>query len=641
MKNRPLKKKNYLDQPEHPTHQLSVKNLDKIIAYYQDKYQIKIFLNGSLSKEKIKERIDSIQTKIDTFTQSNIKYFHYLEAHLTDEKSFSKIFANFTESKDLYIELQKFLTENNVFRKDLTEEEKIFINRICEEKFKDIFDILIKKYFKQLAILKSNCGLTQAEVNDEIRKIQSNLKNDEAFGYIYTNGLIEGSTHFEVLILTKDKVIKPVSWYLRNNQEFESSYMYHTPATIIKTTGHTPAPQADATSCGTLGLKYLKELLKNQAKGLGQSLTFDYQNTEGEIVHFFLPSPEVLRYSQSNLYIQLMRALVAGDNNPENNYIEIKHNGKSYKVTKLETLLQHSLAYSEQLRHRFIDVKTMECIQSNTQDKLMLAHYDQNIEAVHRLLKSLSEFRQKWLQRFDAIEQQRNEMDSHHGRNLYLAYSTVKMMEIVANTSDQPKIHSTASNNDQDTFFTSSQSTPQQSDVVKEPYIDLNFNLESHNEDDEESDDEYIKSDEASENNDNNEVKIETPDYKKTLTEILDMLNDHQKYIIKGIGKVKKYINEEGRKEKEDKRMTASAYRLASQLEVILKNKQDITEAEFEKIANNIELELFNKTKATRGSLFFGLGKRDITTAILYKNIIDKLNAIKPVKNSPTLINKN
>lgn len=97
------------------------------------------------------------------------------------------------------------------------------------------------------------------------------------------------------------------------------------------------SPQATSTGCGSLGVAYLKELLKNDAQQLRNSCLVvsglrpasASAATGGS--SFLLPSPQVLRYSQRSLFNRLASAMV--DANPAS--VVVQHQGASYVVPTL------------------------------------------------------------------------------------------------------------------------------------------------------------------------------------------------------------------------------------------------------------------------------------------------------------------
>jgi hypothetical protein len=158
--------------------------------------------------------------------------------------------------------------------------------------------------------------------------------------------------------------------------------------------GRQVSPQAGSIGCGTLGLSYLKQYLKDDAKQLNEgSLLVDVQ-LDGEAVNFHLPSAQVLKYSQSDLYAKLMRAIVAG----EEPTAKVHHNGDEHEVRTLQGLIEAGAT---------------------------IGRPDGGAMA-----GGLDAFRAAWLAQCDASDQQRAQMRAG-ARNHYLAYSSARLTEKV------------------------------------------------------------------------------------------------------------------------------------------------------------------------------------------------------------------
>lgn len=151
------------------------------------------------------------------------------------------------------------------------------------------------------------------------------------------------------------------------------------------------AAQTDSSSCGSLAISLLKELLKKNAHQLLHdcliiSKAEHKDPSQDPIVDQFLPSPQSLRYSQSTLFIKVARAIVAGME-PE---VDVHHRGQTYRVRTL-TGLQALGSPMTMVDGRQADV---------------------------------SDFRARWLQQFDEVAMPaRRAMQSgpeDGGRNLYL-----------------------------------------------------------------------------------------------------------------------------------------------------------------------------------------------------------------------------
>lgn len=121
----------------------------------------------------------------------------------------------------------------------------------------------------------------------------------------------------------------------------QPAHLFHADPWHFMAPGKATCPQASGVGCATLGLSYLKEYLKDDAHQLNHFTSMVVHRPAGsdpaaEPVRFHLPSPQVLRYSQSALYTKLMAAMVAG----RDDHAEVHHQGRSFKVLTLRGVLR-------------------------------------------------------------------------------------------------------------------------------------------------------------------------------------------------------------------------------------------------------------------------------------------------------------
>ncbi|MBR7964677.1 hypothetical protein KDW41_30400 [Burkholderia vietnamiensis] len=98
--------------------------------------------------------------------------------------------------------------------------------------------------------------------------------------------------------------------------------------------GEIIGPQADMFRCGPLGLSYLKEYLKNDAENLKFSLLISSGTPDSEI-NFMLPCPQVLRYSQSSRYVDIIKHIVLSDDD----LVVNKRNDEEVRVPTLRSFI--------------------------------------------------------------------------------------------------------------------------------------------------------------------------------------------------------------------------------------------------------------------------------------------------------------
>ncbi|HAT3977269.1 TPA: hypothetical protein RG395_002861 [Legionella pneumophila] len=405
-------KMRFIWEGDFSSYQLKAADLRPITRHYKQKNHIQIVINGEhpFGQELISKKLAAMDEQIKGLNDDSLKYALYIQKHwlqpgyLGDQFCISNMFGS--DFSKVYKELKQllapYLTNDGEIKKGLSTQELLDLNEIVKAKFAALFDAKITRYIAFLDESKSDVCLDKQEVIDEIKKIQSGLKPGQLAGYVYTNNRRVGESHFEVVIIGPETIIKPVHW---GNQGRESGLysedltgMFDTKIdSFVQTTSAIPLPQAGHEECGTLGIMYLNELLKDNAKQLQEdSLRFSFYDKGNSLAHFFFPSPQVLRFSQSSAYNSVIKAML--EDAPD---VEVIHGNKKYRVKTLRGILEESIEAAK------------KCGNSE------LAARNQKI------LDDLPSFRKHWLQSYDLCEQKRSLMEDRH--NLYLAYTTQRM----------------------------------------------------------------------------------------------------------------------------------------------------------------------------------------------------------------------
>ncbi len=257
----------------------------------------------------------------------------------------------------------------------------------------------------------------------EIQKLQLKLKPNETLGYIYAVHAKIAVPHFDVLILTRDKIIRPIQWngrlflslpYFGLDEHLEVCDLEQEEKNSKK---FPETPQKTQRICATLGLLHLKELLKNNAQQLKEfTLCFQYYPTwqdeedePRELCQFFFPSPQPLRYSEVNSYNKILVEILMNTEAAE----KVAVKGTSFWVRSLHKILIDSIDIAKALG-------------------------DQHILADNqKLLAALPEFRKKWHQEFLNADQKRAAMYIQN-INFYLPYRNYKMRKKVFDTIGVP-----------------------------------------------------------------------------------------------------------------------------------------------------------------------------------------------------------
>ncbi|KTD19295.1 Uncharacterised protein [Legionella lansingensis] len=417
-------KKKFLDQDSHDSYQLRAEDYVPIILHYKNKYHlnadVKFIVNGSseYGPEQIKKNKAEIQLEIDAYQNKELNYAVFLENYWVPPQGSlpGKYYLNKKNDKDsefeeyyegLYLAIKDEYLDEYGHLKKLDLEKKLKLNQIlsnlnCKKKFDDYLSEIIKDLNQR----KLGVCLNKKQTLEEIEFIQKNLKENETAIYFFTNNKRIGPAHFEVFIINKNTIIKPIHWPLNREiiiDKNDIKNMFCADISDFISPYVAAVPQVDKVSCGTLGLLYIKEFLKNNALQLNQftlkaSIYHKKQkNSEIKNTNLFFPSPHILRYSQFSLYNEIIVAMLKNDD-----VVKIKHKGTTYKVKTLKKILSDSIKIAKENGD------------------------EETVAANKNILKNLPNFRKKWLEEYQKIIEKRNGMQGKK-HNLYLAYCSKRM----------------------------------------------------------------------------------------------------------------------------------------------------------------------------------------------------------------------
>ena len=431
-------KKAFLEHPPEKGKQLKASDVPAIIQHYSKKYGIHVYLNGETDygKETIRQFGQQTDNLISQLKNDSIKYavfyYNYYNKRKVIDREPIIVYGPRDNTCPLFnitikTDLSKYLDEQNYPRKNLSQEELGEINKLLlsylekDTKLKHEMDSAINTVIEQLPNLARDKCLDKTEAIEEIRRIQPTLKEGESVGYYFTSNHRELRDHFEVYIVSRDMIIRPVDW---GNVDFDKTLITRSidiaDASIndfvrvrenpdYKRQPHsneTPRPQATFEECGTLGMLSLKELLQQDGDQLKDlSLIFPYYKTSSEtyLTGLFLPAPHALHYSQSEGYNKVIQSMLADTEKP----ITIVHNEKIFTVTTIKSKLMKTQA-------------------------IALQNEDQNVaDKCSKLLAFLPEFSQKWLAEYNKAMSKREMMDLH-GQNRFLNYKSIQFHGISA-----------------------------------------------------------------------------------------------------------------------------------------------------------------------------------------------------------------
>jgi hypothetical protein len=398
----PLINKTSFFQGDKTSYQLKASDLESIAEYYAQK-DITILVNGANGDFSKDTAIRAMQAEINSLKDPNTKYGVYFKRRWPGNQDFmlAPLYVFFNEEKlswnsppEAFQQAAQKFWFFGVFQQDIDKNiEKLVA--LLEERIK-----------------AGDVWMNKTQAIEEMKQIQASLASGETVGYFFTNGHTLGEGHFEVFIITHDAIIKPIQWsHTDGRKEIlpqDLPTMYYTPSTLpvifLPQSEKTfTLPQSQFLECGTLGILYLKELLKDDAKQLKElTLRFPHFNVvNGQWEYFFFPSPQVLRYSQSGFYNQVMCALLSDSDD----LAECSIDGKRVKYHSVKRILQHSIEHFKGA--------------------------PEETEQMQRLLDGLPAFRERWLDAFAKANQTREAM-TKDGLNHYLAYRT-RNMEAISN----------------------------------------------------------------------------------------------------------------------------------------------------------------------------------------------------------------
>lgn len=278
---------------------------------------------------------------------------------------------NYEEIKKLCKEASPYFKEEPdptiFFQAELQEDKKEDFCRFIEKhpKFRTLFDETIKNEIKKEERHWAFAGLDYdghvARV-EEIR--QECIEKNKFHGYFHPTGYGRSvaqddpyldTAHIDSYVMTpsgkiisllpfgnKEKLIGLIpTMYTAGVDDFVEKVVSgdKSPERINPYTRNF-APQHSDYYCGTFGLLAETRYLKKNERELKQfTLTVTGEPGEKTHNHFFLSSPQLLFFSEQELFIKLTRAIVAADEDIS----EVSHKGEKYKVKTLRFMLNSGM----------------------------------------------------------------------------------------------------------------------------------------------------------------------------------------------------------------------------------------------------------------------------------------------------------
>jgi hypothetical protein len=184
-------------------------------------------------------------------------------------------------------------------------------------------------------------GPSAAQASAEMGRLARDGSRDHR-GYLFAaHSDLERGGHVDTYVITSRGESIRVIPHESLQAAPEPDKLFHADPWHFMTPRKATCPQASGVGCATLGLSYLKEYLKDDAHQLNHFTSMVVHRPAGgdpavPPVRFHLPSPQVLRYSQSAFYAKLMAAMVSG----RDAHAEVVHQGSSFKVLTLRGILR-------------------------------------------------------------------------------------------------------------------------------------------------------------------------------------------------------------------------------------------------------------------------------------------------------------
>lgn len=403
-------KKKFIEQKTRgPSVHLSIKEISKLAKAYSQEIGSSIHLSGNVipitaerkmawraEQEKI---LDKMMSAPDASVRMLHRYFNDFRHH-----------EALREAVPNALPRDKHQLRPEVINPD----RKAKLTEIIDANTHGIRDALIERTMKERSELPAMCEQlgygtrTGAKELAAIAKAVANNPKGAAEGYIFSSCAETGSSlglypvplrgHVESYVVSSSGAVIDVIPYGEGNFNRPKLAGQYSPDMVyfLPDVEYPVLPQGGTAECGTLGLSYLKQYLKDDAKQLNENTLLLDTTMERAPVHFHLPSPQVLKYSQSNLYAKVVRAFVTG----EQDTAIVEHGGIKVTVRTLQACLNAGATVSRP------DGKEIP--------------------------GGVEGFRKRWLELCDASEITRLQMrveDRGLERNLYATYASQRLQK--------------------------------------------------------------------------------------------------------------------------------------------------------------------------------------------------------------------
>lgn len=414
-----------------------------LIPYYEEKYKIKISSNLityskeiSTLKQKIQERITAIQASPVEFTRFLQKSFdappetlwgiregpvyenllrviprkylstkddkYIIACPLTEDElqeccnSFAHDLQGNPEKQTI---IEKYMQDLRAIVAPLKDDQledlyRTISHELLENKKLQSLSSLLERYVIELCLIEINFSfLDNITLKQELEQPRVNNRSIGCLFYCDINmDQASDISHTELFLAKDNKICMPIDYFRVHSADI---IYYKIPQPLENKMCPLPVRVYE---CNLLNLLYIKALLKNDGKFLKESIFFEKYNSKGEIERFFVPHPEVLKYSYSNKYNEYILSLTSNG--------LFYHEQKAYKNPSIGEMLLESIKNIEKLK--------------SDDPKAITEEIEEILKANEILLEELPSINEKFITYYKIVTDYRKKIAFEHwGIELY------------------------------------------------------------------------------------------------------------------------------------------------------------------------------------------------------------------------------
>lgn len=295
---------------------MKISELRALAKVYSKKLSTPLYLVGDVLKDELaifRDKWMSEQRKeLAALERHPDRYFALLSRYWDDVKYQRTLVGNYfgtdaIQFEESHPDLREHVSRNDELRRRLD-------GRLEEEK----------------SALPVKAGVLAFDARGALAELKKLSEARKLAGYFYAKVLDE-ETHVDSYLITSNGKIVSTIPYSSMGPWSPDMYLSD-PGVFLRRRKFNP--QAGHLECASLGLSYFNAYLKNGRHGIERQTLLIAGRYDGRDFKFHLPSPQVLRYSQSSVYLKLIRAMVQGRGELES----VRHRGAEYRVPTVMAL---------------------------------------------------------------------------------------------------------------------------------------------------------------------------------------------------------------------------------------------------------------------------------------------------------------